>query len=235
MLLNIRKGLVRLSFIFLIPWAGYWGWTYYDAKKSAAVDQAWAHESFNLSVAREDIPALKQMWISESEDAVQSRDDELIRQARAAEIGPWGALIFLVAIWGTYWVWRGFKASPVASVSSRAEAVCTPPGKEQQNTCDVLAIAPQEENASLQHSQVFDGVLLKKHLMAGITATTLSEIFARSVFSGGGAKGTNVLVFLTIAGIAWIIGRLSKSVKIGVWFFWIIALTFFGFSLLRFA
>lgn len=238
---NISRGLIRLSMLFLVSWSVYWAWNYFDASEKAkdlqeAIEFASDRQIENDSAGNR---AGRDFWYGLVKEHLDSRDEEWRRQENAQEVGLWGGGLFLLLVWGGYWTYLGFSSEARRGISwklagwwpvKNAQSERTPTAQLQE----IDTQSSPETDLRMMDPSAFDGKRLRKTLYWGVTLVTLAEFFLRSVLSGGEDRGTNVVIFLAIGVMAWLVGRLTRSETAAAWIFGILSLGFLGLSLSRF-
>lgn len=113
--MNIKRGLVRLAVVFLLPWSAFWGWTYYDARQRVAETQemyemtagSWARRAIG------DNPKVLEKAMAdeqvELDEIAEWQQQALDRAEMALFVGIMGVAICMLVLGGGYWAWRGFK------------------------------------------------------------------------------------------------------------------------------
>lgn len=228
---NLRMGLLRLSALFLIPWSAYWSWVYIDSGQQARYSQSYVREAYDKKLEWRDDSPNAAFWLKESDAAVLDRDKSFERQSNARNYGTWGFGIFLLVVWGGYWVARGFMVPKTSFANSGGQA--------ELGGAQTLPPRPRfsllrPANKAGDTSSSFDSSALRKKVFAAATVATFAEFFIRSVVSGGKDKGTNVLVFLAIALLSWAVGKVFKTQSTPVYLCWIGSAAFLIVSLLRY-
>jgi hypothetical protein len=105
--MNYRRGLARVAFAILLPWAAFWGWTYWDGSRDEVYwTQQW-HSDMERQHGRtgEDLLFANNQVVSSRKLVTEAQQ----RQRNAITIGAGVplALTFLMGV--LFWIASGFR------------------------------------------------------------------------------------------------------------------------------
>lgn len=125
--LNLRRGIVRFSLVFLALWAGFWTWTYFDAdekgtqarQQSEFYHDLYLREFGHLTIEETPDNANSRFLTKEDNDALAESRAQFERRESAFALGVSGSVAYLIVVLAFAWIWSGFQ--PTAPSPARIQ------------------------------------------------------------------------------------------------------------------
>lgn len=108
--MSLKRGIVRATLAFGLPWVAFWGWSFWEAAQAEA---NWNRQA-NESVERQHgLTGNTLLHMNDMVRAARSLEhDARKRKELAIKVGAVAPAALALLLAACFWVWRGFRGGP---------------------------------------------------------------------------------------------------------------------------